>query len=150
MNNLNYNQGMEHIDKIKNFISKQKYIQLSYLFGSSATGKTGPLSDIDIALYLNPNLSRKQFFMKELLLRSELGKILKTNKLIDVVIMNETPVSLNFEIIKHGKIIFERNRDLRINIETEIMSRYLDRRYYDKRHLKNFLGKIRTRGLIKK
>jgi len=137
----------EKIDKIKEFIRKQSYVQLSYLFGSSATGNQGPLSDIDIAFYLK-NLNKEQLFKKELLLRAELKNILKTNKLIDVVIMNEAPLTLNFEIIKDGKIIFERNKDLRIDVETRIMSRYLDRRYYDKRHLNNFFRKIKIKGLI--
>ncbi len=148
MNNLNYNQGMMHINEIKSFISKQKYIQLCYLFGSSAKGKEGPLSDIDIAFYINPNLNKKELFKKELLLRAKLNNILKTNKIIDVVIMNEAPTTLNFEIIKHGKIVFERNKDVRIDVETRIMSKYMDRRYYDKRHLSSFFKRIKIKRLI--
>ena len=83
------------------------------------------------------------------MLRAELNDMLKTNKLIDVVIMNEAPITLNFEIIKAGKIMFERNKDLKIDVETRIMSRYLDRRYYDKKHLNNFFRKIKIKGLIK-
>lgn len=149
MSRISY-KNTKMIDGLKKFIAKQNYIQLSYLFGSSATGKQGPLSDIDIAFYINPKLNKKELFKKELLLRAELNNILKTNKLIDVVIMNEAPTTLNFEIIKHGKILFEKDKDLRVDIETRIMSKYLDRRYYDKRHLNNFFRKVKIRGLIQK
>ena len=145
-----YNLDIEKINKIRNFIRKQKYIKLAYLFGSYATKNQGYLSDIDIAFYLNPSLNKKQLFNKELFLRAKLNGILKTNKLIDVVIMNEAPTTLNFKIIKNGKILFEKDKDIRVDIETRIMSKYLDRRYYDKRYLNNFFRKVKIKGLIQK
>ncbi|MBE9485923.1 MAG: nucleotidyltransferase domain-containing protein [Desulfuromonadales bacterium] len=40
------------LDKINSLLAQAPHVQFAYLFGSCARGDTGPLSDIDIAVYL--------------------------------------------------------------------------------------------------
>jgi len=53
---------------------------------------------------------------------------------------------LSFEIIKNGKLISCSNKETKVDMEVEILSRYLDRRYYDKRHAELTLEKIAAGG----
>ena len=62
---------------IVKFLSKQERVELAYLFGSVAEGNAGKLSDIDLAVFLDESLSKKERFNLQLKLISELTSILK-------------------------------------------------------------------------
>jgi len=133
-------------ERVREFLSKQKYVKLAYLFGSVAEGKEGKLSDVDIAVFLDESLSKKERFYLQLKLISELTGILKTDR-VDVVIMNDAPLSLNYEIIKANHPLVVRDKGEKIEFEHGILSRYLDRRYYEKRWTSEFLKKVAEKGI---
>ena len=132
--------------KVTELLDKQKRVELAYLFGSIAEGKGGKLSDVDLAVFLDESLSRKEQFNLQLKFISELTGILKTDR-IDLVIMNDAPLSLNYEIIKANHPLLVRDEGQKIDFEHRILSRYLDRRYYDKRWAAEFLKKVVERGI---
>ncbi|MEA3255825.1 MAG: nucleotidyltransferase domain-containing protein [Candidatus Altiarchaeota archaeon] len=136
----------EVMDKLSRFFRGQKEVRVAYLFGSVASGKTGPLSDVDVGVFLDESLSKKKRFMLNLRLISEISGILKTDR-VDIVIMNDVPVSLNYEIIKSNQPVYTRDESERVDIEHGILSKYLDRRYYDKRGADVFIKKVADRGL---
>ncbi|MGC9336910.1 MAG: nucleotidyltransferase domain-containing protein [Candidatus Cloacimonadia bacterium] len=51
---------MDEDNRVVEFLSKQKHVKLAYLFGSVAEGKEGKLSDVDIAVFLDESLSKKE------------------------------------------------------------------------------------------
>lgn len=118
----------EQYNKLVDVLSKQEHVRLAYLFGSVAKGKAGKLSDVDIAVLLDESLNKKQRFDLQLELISDVSGLLKTDK-IDLVVINEAPLSLKFEIIKANYPLFVRDRMEKIDFEQMVMSRYLDRRY---------------------
>ena len=132
--------------KVVEFLSTQKHVKLAYLFGSVAEGKEGKLSDVDLAVFLDESLSKKERFNLQLKLISELTVIMKTDK-VDLVIMNHAPLSLNYEIIKANHPLLVRDEGGKIDFEHGILSRYLDRRYYEKRWAAEFLKKVAERGI---
>jgi predicted nucleotidyltransferase len=127
--------------EVREYLKNKDQVKLAYLFGSVAKKRAGKLSDIDLAIFLDDSTYKMERFDIELTLRSDLSDILKTDKL-DLVLMNDAPVSLNFEIIKANYPIFIRDEDLKVDLEHYIMSRYLDRQYYDKRWSEHFIKKI--------
>jgi predicted nucleotidyltransferase len=131
---------------IAQFLNKQERVKLAYLFGSVAEGKEGKLSDVDLAVFLDESLSKKERFSLQLKLISELTGILKTDR-IDLVIINDAPLTLNYEIIKANHPLLVRDEGQKIDFEHRILSRYLDRRYYDKRWAAEFLKKVAERGI---
>lgn len=137
---------IEQYNRLADFFSKQEHVRLAYIFGSVAKGKAGKLSDIDIAVLLDESLSKKQRFDLQLELISDISEILKTDK-IDLVDINEAPLSLKFEIIKANYPLFVRDRMEKIDFEQMVMSRYLDRRYYEKRASSEFLKKVAVKGI---
>ena len=112
------------IDDLKSFFQSNSQIKLVYLFGSQVSQKIGPLSDYDFAFYIDERDKKKLFNLK-LNLISKLSRILKSDK-IDVVMLNmvESP-ELKYNIIKDGKLIFERE-PYRILIEPQILNSYFD------------------------
>ncbi len=136
----------EQYNKLVDVLSKQEHVRLAYLFGSVAKGKAGKLSDVDIAVLLDESLNKKQRFDLQLELISDVSGLLKTDK-IDLVVINEAPLSLKFEIIKANYPLFVRDRMEKIDFEQMVMSRYLDRRYYEKRASSEFLKKVAVKGI---
>ncbi|MBM4241075.1 MAG: nucleotidyltransferase domain-containing protein [Euryarchaeota archaeon] len=131
---------LKYENEVKEFLQNQDQVELAYLFGSVAQGGEGKLSDVDLAVFLDESLDEKERFNFKLSLISDLEDILRTDRL-DLVIMNDAPVSLNFEIIKANYPLFIRDEDLKVDLEHYIMSRYLDRQYYDRRWADNLIKK---------
>jgi predicted nucleotidyltransferase len=132
--------------RITDYLNKQERVKLAYLFGSVAEGREGKLSDVDMGVLLDESLNKKEKFNLQLKLISELTSILKTDR-IDLIVMNNAPISLNYEIIKANHPLLVRNEGQKIDCEHRILSRYLDRRYYDKRWAAEFLKKVAERGI---
>ena len=135
---------MKYEKEVKEFLQKQDLVELAYLFGSVAMQRAGKLSDVDLAIFLDESLDKKERFKIKLRLISDLENILKTDRL-DLVIMNDAPFSLNFEIIKASYPLFIRDKNLKVDLEQYILSRYLDRQYYDKRWADNLIKKTAVR-----
>ncbi|MCL4536026.1 MAG: nucleotidyltransferase domain-containing protein [Nitrospirae bacterium] len=117
---------------------------IAYLFGSEAKGTSGVLSDIDVAVFISKDIDKSERFDLRLRLSNELSSSM--NKRVDFVVLNDSPVQLSYEVIKHGKLIFCKDKSMKVDLEVEILSRYLDRRYYDKRHAELVMEKIALRG----
>jgi len=121
-------------------------IVFAYLFGSEAKSQSTKLSDIDLAVFTDKNITKAERFDIRLRLTNELSAT--AGKRVDLIVMNDIPVQLAYEVIKHGKVIFSKDRDTLIDAEIKILSTYLDRRYYDKRRAELFLRKIGTGGIV--
>lgn len=96
-------------------------ISLAYLFGSRVSGRVGKLSDFDIAVLLREGFT-SDFKYK---LASEIGRLLNAAR-VDLVILNEAPIELRYNVIATGKLIYERDRAERVEFETTTLSRYFD------------------------
>ena len=107
--------------KIKKIFSDEKNISLAYIFGSQLKSKTGPLSDYDFAIFL----SRKPSFQFKYRLKNKLVNILNTEQ-VDLVILNDAPIELKYNVIATGKIIFQKNSMIRTEFEADTLSRYFD------------------------
>lgn len=126
------------------FFKSRGYIELAYLFGSTAGGIEGPLSDIDIAVYLSGKLTKGERIEKRLELIGELSDLLKTDR-IDLLVMNDAAPAINFEVIRPNVPLFVRNEDLKLDVEQQVMSRYLDRKYHEDFLNKELLKRIREK-----
>jgi hypothetical protein len=133
--------------KLIEYLKRQKHVRLAYIFGSVAKGTESKLSDIDIAIFLDERMSKPKRFEQRLKLISEISSVLKSND-IDLIVMNDAPINLNQEIIKNGRVLIARREEERVQLESEILSKYLDRVYYERRGLNDFLEKILRRGKL--
>lgn len=96
-----------NIEKIKQKLldlDKKKKIKFIVLFGSYASGKQGPFSDIDIAVYYDaPEKERFKFLI---------SADLPDN--VDLKIFQDLPILIQKEVIL-GKVIYYKDYDLTFN-----------------------------------
>jgi uncharacterized protein len=95
------------------------------LIGSQARGTTGPLSDVDIAIWHDPALDSRGRFDLQLGLAGDAGRALGTDE-IDVVMLNHAPPLLRHRAIRDGRRLVERDHDERVRLETRAILDYLD------------------------
>jgi uncharacterized protein len=114
----------EKVEVAKAFLAGERKVKFAYLFGSLASGNSGPLSDLDLAVYLDGRLDP---FIYRLKLMEALAKVLKTEH-FDLVVLNNAPVVLKHEVIKDG-IILKDDRSRRVMFESLALREYLDTAY---------------------
>ena len=97
-------------------------ILFAYLFGSLARKKEGPLSDIDIAVYLAEKVA---FAEKKMEILGSLMNILKTDE-IDLLVLNKAPLTLRMKILENKKVIVDKAPLVRHQYESLTMRQYFD------------------------
>ena len=115
----------EKIPVISDYLSGISELSAAYLFGSYARGEQDHASDIDIALLFHENFSSEKMDEMELAIWKKLTEIMKTDE-IDLLVMNRIPLSIQFEIIKSGKIICNNDNDHRIQFELIASAKFWD------------------------
>jgi hypothetical protein len=115
----------EILQKISLALDPEPDIAFAYLFGSVATGRSGPLSDVDVAVHFHPAGEARSRFKRRLQLMSKLAKALKRDD-VDVVPLQDAPVDLAFEILKHGKLIFSKDEAAKATFVFETLRKYHD------------------------
>lgn len=98
-------------------------VQLVYFFGSSASGLSTPLSDIDIAYLDDGKISP---FDLEPRLENLILSILPNAPRIDLVNLRRAPVALQYRIIRDGRLIYEISGEARASFEEYVFNHYLD------------------------
>jgi len=116
-------------------------IDVLYLFGSFAAGDAHPLSDIDLGVLLGAHVTADRYFDLKRKYINEFADALMTDG-VDVVVLNQAPAHLAFEVIAPRKVLFERNAAHRVEFEVRVVNAFLDfrpvleaRRGYVKRQL---------------
>jgi predicted nucleotidyltransferase len=109
-------------NKLPAILGSLKGVRLVYLFGSQAEGKTGPMSDYDVAVLVAPGTDGRQIQAQ---LSDELACALQTDR-IDVVLLNRAPIELAYAIVAHGQVLYEQDVETRVEYEAYVLSRYGD------------------------
>jgi predicted nucleotidyltransferase len=110
----------KHLKLVQDYFAGETEVLLAYLFGSQATGKSGPTSDYDFGL-----LARSPSYELQARISHHLAQILKTNR-VDVVLLNQTPLELAYAIITQGQLIYQCDLATKVETEAQILSRYGD------------------------
>lgn len=126
MNNLT---APEIITKLRSYLAERPYIAFGYLFGSRTGKNFTPLSDIDLAVFIDTEKISEDLFELRLKELTALFRSLETDHL-DLVFLNETPIDLSYNIIKHGLLIEDRDSHQRIQFVENTVRNYLDRKYF--------------------
>lgn len=115
----------------------ERRIALAYLYGSQVKKRIGNLSDIDIAiLWQETKVSLKE----ELLLQSKTKEVLE-EKRVDLISLNQQPLSFCYEVISKGICIYGKEED-RVNYEVWILNEYLDFSWYAEEYNRLYLKKL--------
>ena len=121
----NYMKTKDDIKRISNYFKGRDEVCALYVFGSAASGRQTQESDIDIAVLIDESKSKKRDYA---VLRNKYYADSPYFSLrpLDIVVLNTASPYLKHRIIKTGKVIFDRNRKLRVRFTTNAIIEYLD------------------------
>jgi len=134
-------------------IFKRLGIEIIYLFGSQAQGKTHSLSDVDIGIVfekpekykdktMDPYLKLYDIFA-DVLPKSYLRQRFRLREHeFDIVFLQFAPISLQFNAIKNGKVLYEKSEEARFAYQEMIMKRQADLQYFYDLRYKAILERI--------
>jgi predicted nucleotidyltransferase len=121
-------------------------VRLAYLYGSAVTGLMTPLSDVDIALVVEPGLTPLEHLKLVLRLQVDLADCCDIPD-ADVRILNDAPLVLRGRVVCDGILLYARDERERIEFETDTRLRYFDYLPIHKRLQDAFFADVRERGL---
>jgi len=106
-------------------LSTRAEILEAYVFGSRARGDERPHSDVDIAVYVDPERVGEAPFGYDSELAADLMRALGTNR-VDVVVLNAAPPLLYHRVLRDGIRILARDLVATTGREGRALSRYCD------------------------
>ncbi len=106
-------------------LSPEGAVLEAYLFGSVASGDAAPHSDIEIAVYLDPDATPDAPWGYDAELISLLMGALETNA-IDPVVLNQAPPLLYGNVLRFGERLLSRDLQATTVREGQALSRYCD------------------------
>jgi predicted nucleotidyltransferase len=106
-------------------LSNHRDIEAAWVFGSVASGRARPDSDIDIAVLLNRRVRLSRRLAYRLRLMADLGAALRRPD-VDVVILNSAPPLLAHRVLCRGRLVFERSKTARVRYQVETARQYFD------------------------
>lgn len=97
----------------------------AYLFGSQARGDAGSLSDVDVAVYVEPAALERPGFGIQAEIGSDLQAALGRSD-VDVVVLNQAPPLLYHRVLRDGVRLLSRSEPDTATREGRALSRYCD------------------------
>lgn len=110
------------IPEAEKALSQDDNVVFAYLFGGIASGKTSPLSDVDIAVYVRDTRNLAEY---KLGLFDRLTKALGTAEL-DLVILNGAPVSIAGRVLGSKRILTDKEPFRRHRYESLVLREFFD------------------------
>ena len=105
----------KEIENLVSELKKYSKVVAVILFGSYARKRIKPLSDIDIAVII-----------KDMDKKTETEVATYSSKDFDVVPFHRLPLYIQFEVLKHGKLLFLRNKNYFLSVKMQVLREYLD------------------------
>ena len=106
-------------------VSKRREIQAAYIFGSVASGRIRPGSDVDVAVMLGQKSQRLGAIDYRLKLAAEISSTVGRSD-VDLVILNEASPVLAHQVLSKGQLVFERSASARVEFQVRTVNAYLD------------------------
>lgn len=104
---------------------REQGVRLAYLFGSQATGRARPDSDVDVAVLFGDGVPPSDYNRRQLELIGAVMDAFGKND-VDVVILNEAPPLLAVEVLDHGKVLYNVDDALRVEFQVKALREYRD------------------------
>ena len=109
----------------------QPAVRFAYVFGGAGRGELRPLSDVDVAVYLEGAVDPVQARVD---LIGVVTKHLGTDE-VDLVVLNRAPTALLGRILQSRRVITEKDPFLRHRFESLALRQFLDFRIFEQRFL---------------
>lgn len=134
------------VKRLTRYFRDRDEISTLYVFGSLGKGKKTNESDIDIAVLIDESkLKRKDYgLLKESYYAASPTFSMRP---VDIVILNTAPPFLKHQVLKTGRIIFDKNRKLRVRFTEKAITEYLDYKPIEDICLKAVASRFRGKSI---
>ena len=119
------------IDEARQVFQKFPTIRFAYLFGSYARNPTGPLSDVDMAVYCDPHVSEQK--LERITREAEDGIAralhLSGERPVQIQLLNiiqKTHRALEHDIVYNGILIYSADEAARAHYEAQAIHRWIE------------------------
>lgn len=115
-------------EKILNHVAvylESQHPEILFAYAHGSFLNDGPFRDLDVAIFLLPEIAARSDFHYEMQLESRIEKTLHAQFSIDVRALNTAKLSFQYHALR-GRLLIDRNPDVRIDFATKTASRYLD------------------------
>ena len=116
---------MTRVASLPERLQEEESVCALYLHGSAVAGTMTPLSDLDFGVLLKHGLGKIGRFQKHLHLACFFEDILETEE-FDLIMMNDAPPRIAFNILKTGKLLFVRDQNELVDFCERVTKLYLD------------------------
>lgn len=112
------------VETLRQVLMGHPDVDFAYLFGSMAKGRVREASDVDVAVHLADLESPGHRLERALELEGRLERAI--GRSVHLVVLNDVPLELRFNVLAHGDLVLAHDDDAR-------RAFYVDtgRRYYD-------------------
>lgn len=107
---------------IREVLANEPAVRFGYLFGSWATGRMGPRSDVDVAVWLQEDAPEP--FEVRLGLIGRLEVSLK--RPVEVIVLNDAPPTLRYTVVQQGIAVYALDDQERAWFEVQVRKAYWD------------------------
>lgn len=139
---------MLEFERFKEIFKDYPYIASAYLFGSQASGKIGPMSDVDIAILIRHNAPNgRELIHKMDYLAYRIEEAFQVKE-VDLIELNRQGLIFVHNVLKSGRLIYNADPDFRIRFVTKIISDYCDfeltLRFMNKYYFEGYCRRLAT------
>lgn len=131
----------EKLEAVVSLLGRYRPVAL-YAFGSRVSGPSRPDSDLDLGLLLPEG--------KRLGIADRLEAVHSLERIagcdVDLVIINDASLPVRFDIIRHGRVLWEASFDERTDAEDLIVRDYLDYRPFLERSFREIVDEVDEPG----
>ena len=113
--NISIEDKKEIVNTIEE-LRRYPYVNAVILFGSYAKGRIKPLSDIDICVIPDKNMSFEQ----------RVNIVSLSSDKLDISIFWDLPLTIQFRVFKEGKVLFNRDWLTLHRVRIRTVKEYLD------------------------
>lgn len=138
----NHVEPIEDLARIKRYFRERAEVSALYLFGSFSRDKVTAESDIDIAVLIDESQMKGKNF-ESLKNRYYAASPTFSLRAVDIVILNSAPTFLKYQVLKTGKVLFDKKRKLRTKFTEKAITEYLDFKPIEDIYLNTVAGRFR-------
>ncbi len=109
-------------DLIASYLAAHPAVVAGVLFGSAAAGRLRAASDLDLALLFIAEQVPDDLAV--LAMRADLEQLVRRD--VDLIVLNHASPILAFQVVKHGKLLFCRDRAAYDRFLVRLISEYAD------------------------
>jgi len=126
------------IERLERFFAEGSDVAAAYLFGSAVGDRSGPMSDVDIAVLAtgdiagaespdSPDPVPPELTDLQLELAGRLPSLVG-GRCVDVLMLNRAPVRVAFPAVHEGRLLSGSDSPERVLFEVDLLRRYTDYR----------------------